>query len=73
MSLILHCDIALIFQAPVRANVKKGLLTSLKGALDDKRFHYHKVINPKDSSGFIVKHSSDFTHAFLIFKVKFFQ
>eukprot|EP00794_Sanderia_malayensis_P005945 gene5945-6635_t len=30
---------------PVRANAKKGILTSLKGALDDKRFHYHKDID----------------------------
>ena len=30
-------------QAPVRANVKKGLFTSLRGALDDARFHNHKV------------------------------
>ena len=39
-------DLKLYFcpsQAPVRANVKKGLLTSLKGALDDARFHNHKV------------------------------
>lgn len=32
-------------KAPVRANVKKGFLTSLKGALDDARFHNHKDIN----------------------------
>jgi len=32
-------------QAPVRAAVKKGLFTSLKGALDDARFHNHKDID----------------------------
>ncbi|XP_065066997.1 sorting nexin-5-like isoform X2 [Rhopilema esculentum] len=37
-------------KAPVRANVKKGLFTSLKGALDDARFHNHKDIDDEFQS-----------------------